>query len=106
MIHSFAAFDLCHDEDIRFSLFDKIAFDLQNMLCRADERSGDQIDVHLYSKGKVESVLLGHRRKVDLRVGKVYPFAVLENSAILNLDNNRSEERRVGKECRSRWSPY
>ena len=20
--------------------------------------------------------------------------------------NNRSEERRVGKECRSRWSPY
>ena len=22
------------------------------------------------------------------------------------LDVNRSEERRVGKECRSRWSPY
>ena len=22
------------------------------------------------------------------------------------LDENRSEERRVGKECRSRWSPY
>ena len=22
------------------------------------------------------------------------------------LDPNRSEERRVGKECRSRWSPY
>ena len=21
-------------------------------------------------------------------------------------DNKRSEERRVGKECRSRWSPY
>ena len=21
-------------------------------------------------------------------------------------DDNRSEERRVGKECRSRWSPY
>jgi len=25
---------------------------------------------------------------------------------ITRLDNNRSEERRVGKECRSRWSPY
>src|SRR2546426_1148525 len=26
---------------------------------------------------------------------------------VLRLDpNNRSEERRVGKECRSRWSPY
>ena len=23
-----------------------------------------------------------------------------------NQKNNRSEERRVGKECRSRWSPY
>ena len=23
-----------------------------------------------------------------------------------NLSNSRSEERRVGKECRSRWSPY
>ena len=23
-----------------------------------------------------------------------------------NLKGNRSEERRVGKECRSRWSPY
>ena len=24
----------------------------------------------------------------------------------INDDNERSEERRVGKECRSRWSPY
>src|SRR3712207_9096462 len=24
----------------------------------------------------------------------------------LNLDDKRSEERRVGKECRSRWAPY
>ena len=27
----------------------------------------------------------------------------LEND---EFDGNRSEERRVGKECRSRWSPY
>ena len=26
--------------------------------------------------------------------------------AILDITANRSEERRVGKECRSRWSPY
>ena len=24
----------------------------------------------------------------------------------INIDEERSEERRVGKECRSRWSPY
>ena len=27
-------------------------------------------------------------------------------SAGINNGNERSEERRVGKECRSRWSPY
>src|ERR1043165_2346078 len=25
---------------------------------------------------------------------------------VVNRDGSRSEERRVGKECRSRWSPY
>ena len=25
---------------------------------------------------------------------------------LLNIERTRSEERRVGKECRSRWSPY
>ena len=40
-------------------------------------------------------------------------FACLDPSCLLVLDNyheipvgSRSEERRVGKECRSRWSPY
>ena len=28
------------------------------------------------------------------------------NMAILFISGMRSEERRVGKECRSRWSPY
>ena len=35
---------------------------------------------------------------------------ILKNSFLLSLKaegkNMRSEERRVGKECRSRWSPY
>ena len=36
-------------------------------------------------------------------------YAKLETKNIvkeLNLSDARSEERRVGKECRSRWSPY
>ena len=36
--------------------------------------------------------------------------AYKSNSVIIQADlssyNDRSEERRVGKECRSRWSPY
>src|SRR2546430_8115432 len=30
----------------------------------------------------------------------------IKNSGVLTVTNSRSEERRVGKECRSRWSPY
>ena len=33
----------------------------------------------------------------------VLPFAI---NAAQDLAHRRSEERRVGKECRSRWSPY
>ena len=33
-------------------------------------------------------------------------FKWAEERAQLKLDVSRSEERRVGKECRSRWSPY
>ena len=28
------------------------------------------------------------------------------NKVIVHIQPGRSEERRVGKECRSRWSPY
>ena len=30
----------------------------------------------------------------------------VRNKMIRNSGGERSEERRVGKECRSRWSPY
>ena len=38
----------------------------------------------------------------------IITFALILNSlkADADLENKRSEERRVGKECRSRWSPY
>ena len=33
-------------------------------------------------------------------------FSQMFNLLCERADNTRSEERRVGKECRSRWSPY
>ena len=37
----------------------------------------------------------------------VYPTSILKSSdAYFKAQMGRSEERRVGKECRSRWSPY
>src|SRR5688572_3537847 len=64
---------------------------------------------------------LKHRRRVAVKVlrpavaGILGPerflreieiVATLTHPHILPLHDSRSEERRVGKECRSRWSPY
>ena len=40
--------------------------------------------------------------------GYICPVCFWENDPFIASDNepSRSEERRVGKECRSRWSPY
>ena len=43
-----------------------------------------------------EMELIGELGYESLRGADSYSFTF----------NNRSEERRVGKECRSRWSPY
>ena len=42
-------------------------------------------------------------KKVLLRVDLNVP---MKSGAITETSRIRSEERRVGKECRSRWSPY
>src|SRR2546429_6976880 len=44
------------------------------------------------------------RREVPLRLGQRIAAELLEHPA--RKHERRSEERRVGKECRSRWSPY
>ena len=41
-----------------------------------------------------------------LTMAMVLSLAVTVNAAAPKEDITRSEERRVGKECRSRWSPY
>ena len=68
----------------------------------------------------------GHPRSVILGTGSELPAKVVTNAALEKLvdtsdewittrtgikerrilEEGRSEERRVGKECRSRWSPY
>ena len=45
----------------------------------------------------------GHVRDLPRKDGSVRPD---EDFAMAWQVDDRSEERRVGKECRSRWSPY
>ena len=51
----------------------------------------------------VVGVTEGYKKELDVN-GVGYRVAKEGNKLVMNL--GRSEERRVGKECRSRWSPY
>ena len=43
---------------------------------------------------------------LDVQVGNEVTLAFLSADGMEIQMQHRSEERRVGKECRSRWSPY
>ena len=45
-------------------------------------------------------------RSLDSELNSTYLLLNNQRVKIEQLESNRSEERRVGKECRSRWSPY
>ena len=51
-----------------------------------------------------EAVKVAGRLMAKRRHGKASFLVIKDGSATIQL--YRSEERRVGKECRSRWSPY
>ena len=46
------------------------------------------------------------RRDKSLKPNGKMDWDVFFDAENIKLDEPRSEERRVGKECRSRWSPY
>ena len=50
------------------------------------------------------SIDVNRERAIDLAVSQIEKQ--FGKGAIMKLGEERSEERRVGKECRSRWSPY
>ena len=58
-----------------------------------------------YKGEQVEVALFGG----EYQEGVLTAYCYIEDVAHLELNGHiliRSEERRVGKECRSRWSPY
>ena len=50
----------------------------------------------------VAVITKNEEKNIDECLGSVRGWA----DEIIVVDDERSEERRVGKECRSRWSPY
>ena len=52
-------------------------------------------------------IISGARSKRSKTKASLFqPMTIVELEVSNSVKSNRSEERRVGKECRSRWSPY
>src|SRR5688572_20449451 len=76
----------------------------------------DRADAPIFADGLGERVLAADastgellqvlRLRPELTAVPSFEFALRERTARLMNFRHRSEERRVGKECRSRWSPY
>ena len=62
----------------------------------------NQAKVIVIERNKFASLVKSHRKCLQMLNILTYIYTVKEVSLTLT----RSEERRVGKECRSRWSPY
>ena len=50
---------------------------------------------------QTQKILAAHAGLAEVKAGQL-----INAKLDIVLGNDRSEERRVGKECRSRWSPY
>ena len=66
---------------------------------------GTKLASKLRQKGH-EVVAAARSTGVNAITGEGLDKALSGAEIVVDVANSRSEERRVGKECRSRWSPY
>ena len=65
------------------------------------------LEYHLQSRSAEDDIQSFVRKIKALNAREVLPFQKnYQEVTSKSYDRSRSEERRVGKECRSRWSPY
>src|ERR1051326_2024869 len=76
-------------------------FRLREMSCSASPVRGGSVGAQQKRNRVVRRGLLHFEYDIDERIE---PFR--SDRAEIGFREKRSEERRVGKECRSRWSPY
>ena len=55
---------------------------------------------------RIKLIPAGYGESIWVSVGETERYNILIDGGLGKTYQKRSEERRVGKECRSRWSPY
>src|SRR2546427_607135 len=68
--------------------------------------TADQIPAPVKVTTHVELQAIKNLRNVNVIAENQLLAVTSPGMTVIYGDNGRSEERRVGKECRSRWSPY
>ena len=77
--------------------------ELRARLLRRGEDNTETIEQRL-SNAQAE---MAHAEKFDfVIINELFEQTLFDLKAVVHAQLLRSEERRVGKECRSRWSPY
>ena len=71
-------------------------------------READYVGENIRQTGEfLEFDVVSKEERVYIKINIVGKYNVYNALLVFaNAKTNRSEERRVGKECRSRWSPY
>src|SRR2546429_8028410 len=106
-LHPFHAHILQRVESYASSLQHHVLFRVLHYSPRTPPEKIDLPPV-LQEHGLIDGVILAGTIYPNLlrRIEAIHmPFVAFSNN-VVGLDGERSEERRVGKECRSRWSPY
>ena len=95
LIISFSVSLLFGDSKVRTFVRLQIKMIMKKSIKRLPKRTQEEL-----------TVLLDLVRKSIENCQMVILFGSYARGNYVLWDSNRSEERRVGKECRSRWSPY
>ena len=77
--------------------------------CRGTGTEPGLIPVTGFEPARLKSVRRDGYIVWKLRCPECHQWADIDDDQLhgrVSIDHTRSEERRVGKECRSRWSPY
>ena len=89
----------------------QVPYDVNQFLV-TDPILANRLDQSIQKRSTIEKLLIqqqGDNIDIALFVDRKVVTALAKNDPEVKLDQHnleRSEERRVGKECRSRWSPY